>query len=628
MAAKAQSFLQPMAKFRGLRLATHGPAGVSIGFDKERLVCRCLPGCNVVRMSLYDVPGTSEHTPAPYSAASMDSASAVPHDAMQTTQWFDAVRSNDASLFTLAYAIGGLPGALATREQLVLALYMPRILWTAPLVPKVSGEVVRACCQRCLRVVVPGPRLGRPCMVNPSFAAAIRCLLNDEGQGRPNPVVQACVSHHAAILSLQADFTANGHVLRNVARAVADSMQNGRHPTVAETQLPLAADTVPMRSLKGAGPALGFFRGQPRITSKSGWVTSGAHPVLATRVRVQIAACRMGISIVAIGATVPDAEPGPSLAALNANPVGVFSFSALRGLLQSPTIIIIICVYNACGGGTGSGLGCLMLESLSEFAEKAYHEQLSGAEITISVFGPASTMVKCDPRRVKYMTCCMMYRGYAVPQDVNAALATMKIASTIQFVDWCPAGFKYGINDQPSTVVPGADLAKVKGHAAMNLPIVSAEDLEQHGWTLQELGKWIHSAKALFGQFLTREDLTALEKTTRSNILAPLITKVISLKAKSIDESERALEARSWLSFSLRLRLTRPSLVCSTKALGRSKKAMSVSDPTAKAAKDSSQAPLPGPVATRSPALSIKHVRGGTESADRCHRIMLARPPL
>jgi tubulin alpha len=36
-------------------------------------------------------------------------------------------------------------------------------------------------------------------------------------------------------------------------------------------------------------------------------------------------------------------------------------------------------------------------------AEKAYHEQLSVAEITMSVFEPASMFVKCDPRHGKYM---------------------------------------------------------------------------------------------------------------------------------------------------------------------------------------------------------------------------------
>ncbi|CAK0801614.1 unnamed protein product [Prorocentrum cordatum] len=71
-------------------------------------------------------------------------------------------------------------------------------------------------------------------------------------------------------------------------------------------------------------------------------------------------------------------------------------------------------------------------------AEKAYHEQLSVAEITMSVFEPASMFVKCDPRHGKYMACCMMYRGDVVPKDVNAAVATIKTKRTIQFVDWAP----------------------------------------------------------------------------------------------------------------------------------------------------------------------------------------------
>ena len=79
----------------------------------------------------------------------------------------------------------------------------------------------------------------------------------------------------------------------------------------------------------------------------------------------------------------------------------------------------------------------------------------------MSVFEPASMFVKCDPRHGKYMACCMMYRGDVVPKDVNAAVATIKTKRTIQFVDWCPTGFKCGINYQPPTVVPGGDLAKV-----------------------------------------------------------------------------------------------------------------------------------------------------------------------
>ena len=51
-------------------------------------------------------------------------------------------------------------------------------------------------------------------------------------------------------------------------------------------------------------------------------------------------------------------------------------------------------------------------------------------------------MVKCDPRHGKYMACCMLYRGDVVPKDVNAAIATIKSKRSVQFVDWCPTGFK------------------------------------------------------------------------------------------------------------------------------------------------------------------------------------------
>ena len=58
------------------------------------------------------------------------------------------------------------------------------------------------------------------------------------------------------------------------------------------------------------------------------------------------------------------------------------------------------------------------------------------------------------------MACCLMYRGDVVPKDVNAAVATIKSKRTINFVNWCPTGFKVGINHSPATVVPGGDIAK------------------------------------------------------------------------------------------------------------------------------------------------------------------------
>uniref|UniRef100_A0A8C2IAF6 Si:ch73-199e17.1 n=1 Tax=Cyprinus carpio TaxID=7962 RepID=A0A8C2IAF6_CYPCA len=100
-------------------------------------------------------------------------------------------------------------------------------------------------------------------------------------------------------------------------------------------------------------------------------------------------------------------------------------------------------------------------------AEKAYHEQLSVADITNACFEPSNQMVKCDPRHGKYMACCLLYRGDVVPKDVNSAIAAIKTKRTIQFVDWCPTGFKVGINYHPRTVVPGGDLAKVQRAVCM-----------------------------------------------------------------------------------------------------------------------------------------------------------------
>nr|CAD7452691.1 unnamed protein product [Timema tahoe] len=99
--------------------------------------------------------------------------------------------------------------------------------------------------------------------------------------------------------------------------------------------------------------------------------------------------------------------------------------------------------------------------------DKAFHEGMSVSEITAECFDPSNQMVKCDPRQGKYMACCLLYRGDVVPKDVNVAIAIMKTRSGIRFVDWCPTGFKVGINYQPPTVVPGGDLAKVQRAVSM-----------------------------------------------------------------------------------------------------------------------------------------------------------------
>jgi tubulin alpha len=70
--------------------------------------------------------------------------------------------------------------------------------------------------------------------------------------------------------------------------------------------------------------------------------------------------------------------------------------------------------------------------------------------ITDWCFQPQNWLVKIgdfDPKEDKYMAISLNYRGSVKSKEANATVQWLKTNNKVSFVEWCPTGFKIGLNE-------------------------------------------------------------------------------------------------------------------------------------------------------------------------------------
>jgi len=83
---------------------------------------------------------------------------------------------------------------------------------------------------------------------------------------------------------------------------------------------------------------------------------------------------------------------------------------------------------------------------------------------------PSSFLVKYpdfDVMEDKYMAISLNYRGQVRSKEANSAVLWIKTQQKVSFVEWCPTGFKIGLNSQPPVAVEDDDMATAKQTAVM-----------------------------------------------------------------------------------------------------------------------------------------------------------------